>query len=89
MGCAISKFDSDVILQCKERRNLIKKAVGCREDFTIAHEAYIQTLKNVGRALRMFSEGGDEDEDEEEEKEEKEGEGEKEEEDTILKQKLK
>lgn len=58
MGCATSKLDaSDVILQCKERRKAIKEAVNCRQDFAIAHVAYIETLRNVGMALRRFSEG--------------------------------
>ena len=70
MGCAISKLDSDVNLQCKERKKLIKNAVRYREDFSVAHIAYIQTLKDVGRALRRFSEGRDDNNEEEEEEEE-------------------
>ncbi|KAI5085046.1 hypothetical protein GOP47_0001215 [Adiantum capillus-veneris] len=58
MGCATSRLDaSDVILQCKERRRAIKDAVSRRQDFAIAHVAYIQALRNVGIALRRFSEG--------------------------------
>ncbi|MCO5548615.1 hypothetical protein L7F22_002075 [Adiantum nelumboides] len=58
MGCTTSRLDaSDVILQCKDRKKAIKVAVIRRQDFAVAHVAYIQALRNVGIALRRFSDG--------------------------------
>lgn len=58
MGCGTSRInDSDVVIQCKKRKSLMQEAVNCRQDFAIAHLAYIQALRNVGFALRHFSEG--------------------------------
>eukprot|EP00249_Psilotum_nudum_P021429 c28102_g1_i1 orf=36-2555(+) len=58
MGCATSRIDdSDVVMRCKNRKHWMKKAVNYRQEFAIAHMAYIQALKSNGIALRRFSEG--------------------------------
>ncbi|KAH9306742.1 hypothetical protein KI387_011146, partial [Taxus chinensis] len=60
MGCSTSKLDNeDVVLSCKERKLLIKKAVDHRYEFADAHVAYIHALKNVGGALRLLIGGDD------------------------------
>eukprot|EP00249_Psilotum_nudum_P006679 c19975_g1_i2 orf=280-1887(+) len=58
MGCTTSRIsDTDLVLQCKNRKRLMKEALNYRQDFAIAHIAYIETLKNIGVALRQFAAG--------------------------------
>ncbi|PON55006.1 hypothetical protein PanWU01x14_191140 [Parasponia andersonii] len=57
MGCANSKAEKDEALRlCKERRRFIKQAIDSRYALAAAHVSYIQSLRNVGDALRRYAE---------------------------------
>ncbi|KAK9267175.1 hypothetical protein L1049_009595 [Liquidambar formosana] len=57
MGCAASRIDREERVQiCKERKRLMKKLVGFREEFADAQLAYLRSLKNTGVTLRQFTE---------------------------------
>lgn len=58
MGIANSKADKcEALRLCKERKKFIKKAIDSRYDFAAAHLAYVESLRNIGIALRRFAEG--------------------------------
>ncbi|XP_022740672.1 nitrate regulatory gene2 protein [Durio zibethinus] len=57
MGCGNSKGDKNEALRlCKERRRFIKLAIESRYALAAAHVSYIQSLRNIGIALRRFAE---------------------------------
>ena len=57
MGCTNSKIEKDEALRlCKERRRFIKQAIDSRYALAAAHVSYIQSLRNIGIALRRYAE---------------------------------
>ncbi|GMI67958.1 hypothetical protein like AT4G39790 [Hibiscus trionum] len=57
MGSGNSKADKNEALRlCKERRRFIKQAIDSRYALAAAHVSYIQSLRNIGIALRRFAE---------------------------------
>ncbi|KAK1592538.1 hypothetical protein Q3G72_026524 [Acer saccharum] len=57
MGLTNSKNDKNEALRlCKARRRFIKQAIDSRYAFAAAHISYIQSLKNIGIALRRYAE---------------------------------
>ncbi|XVE86751.1 hypothetical protein DITRI_Ditri18aG0058900 [Diplodiscus trichospermus] len=57
MGLGNSKSDKNEALRlCKERRRFIKQAIDSRYALAAAHVSYIQSLRNIGIALRRFAE---------------------------------
>lgn len=57
MGVTSSKAErSEALRLCKERKKFIKRAIDSRYNFAASHVAYIQSLKNIGVALRRFAE---------------------------------
>ncbi|OMO56030.1 hypothetical protein CCACVL1_26801 [Corchorus capsularis] len=57
MGCGNSKAERNEALRlCKERRRFIKQAIDSRYALAAAHVSYIQSLRNIGIALRRFAE---------------------------------
>jgi len=57
MGGSNSKTEkTDALRMCKERKMLIKQAMDSRYGLAAAHIAYIQSLRNIGIALRRFAE---------------------------------
>ncbi|XP_010261248.1 PREDICTED: uncharacterized protein LOC104600112 isoform X1 [Nelumbo nucifera] len=57
MGCAISRAEKDEALRlCKERKRFIKQAIDSRYALAVAHLCYVQSLRNIGVALRRFAE---------------------------------
>ncbi|KAK6923739.1 protein of unknown function DUF632 [Dillenia turbinata] len=57
MGCSSSKGEKNEALRlCKERRRFIKQAIESRYGLAAAHVCYIQSLRNIGVALRRFAE---------------------------------
>ncbi|XP_057501751.1 protein ALTERED PHOSPHATE STARVATION RESPONSE 1-like [Actinidia eriantha] len=57
MGGANSKAEnSDALRLCKARKQFIKQAIDSRYAFAAAHVAYVQSLRNIGIALRRFAE---------------------------------
>ncbi|XP_027918732.1 nitrate regulatory gene2 protein-like isoform X3 [Vigna unguiculata] len=57
IGCVNSKTEKDGALRlCKERKMLIKVAIDSRHAFAAAHLSYIQSLRNIGVALRRYAE---------------------------------
>ncbi|EXB39747.1 hypothetical protein L484_016591 [Morus notabilis] len=57
MGCTNSKPEKDEALRlCKERRRFIKQAIDSRYALAASHVSYVQSLRNVGIALRRFAE---------------------------------
>ncbi|KAK8673800.1 hypothetical protein V6N13_112111 [Hibiscus sabdariffa] len=57
MGCGSSKADKNEALRlCKERRRFVKQAIDSRYALAAAHVSYIQSLRNIGVALRRFAE---------------------------------
>ncbi|XP_057500562.1 protein ALTERED PHOSPHATE STARVATION RESPONSE 1-like isoform X1 [Actinidia eriantha] len=57
MGGANSKAEnSDALRLCKARKKFIKQAIDSRYAFAAAHVAYVQSLRNIGIALRRFAE---------------------------------
>lgn len=58
MGAANSRAEKNEALRlCRERKRFIKVAVDSRYDLAAAHVSYIQSLRNVGVALRRYAEG--------------------------------
>ncbi|KAJ6946088.1 hypothetical protein NC651_000993 [Populus alba x Populus x berolinensis] len=56
MGSAGSKVDkTEPLALCKERRKVIKQAIDSRYNLAAAHVSYINSLKNIGVALRRFA----------------------------------
>ncbi|XP_021678432.2 protein ALTERED PHOSPHATE STARVATION RESPONSE 1 isoform X2 [Hevea brasiliensis] len=57
MGSASSKADRNEALRlCKERRRFIKQAIDSRYSLAASHVSYINSLKNIGIALRRYAE---------------------------------
>ncbi|KAI7746498.1 hypothetical protein M8C21_026236 [Ambrosia artemisiifolia] len=57
MGVSHSKGDKcEALRLCKERKKFIKNAIDSRYDFAAAHLAYVQSLREIGIALRRFAE---------------------------------
>lgn len=57
MGCTNSKAEKDEALRlCKERRRFIKQAIDSRYALAAAHVSYIESLRNIGAALRRYAE---------------------------------
>ncbi|XVF58943.1 hypothetical protein PTKIN_Ptkin07bG0107000 [Pterospermum kingtungense] len=57
MGCGNSKAEKNEALRlCKERKRFVKQAIDSRYALAAAHVAYIQSLRNIGIALRGFAE---------------------------------
>ncbi|XP_059299121.1 nitrate regulatory gene2 protein-like isoform X2 [Lycium ferocissimum] len=55
MGCNESKaVDTELVIRCKERKELIKAAANYRYALAAAHISYFHSLKDVGEALRKF-----------------------------------
>ncbi|KAF3656414.1 putative protein disulfide-isomerase-like [Capsicum annuum] len=55
MGCNESKsVDTELVIRCKERKELIKAAANYRYALAAAHVSYFHSLKDVGEALRKF-----------------------------------
>ncbi|KAK7247444.1 hypothetical protein RIF29_42327 [Crotalaria pallida] len=58
MGAANSKDEkNEALCLCRERKRFIKVAIDSRYDLAAAHVSYIQSLRNVGIALRRYAEG--------------------------------
>uniref|UniRef100_A0A7N0T8M3 BZIP transcription factor n=1 Tax=Kalanchoe fedtschenkoi TaxID=63787 RepID=A0A7N0T8M3_KALFE len=57
MGLGSSKLEKDEALRlCKQRKRFLSQAIDSRYDFAAAHVAYIQSLRNIGVALRRYAE---------------------------------
>ncbi|KAF5737976.1 hypothetical protein HS088_TW13G00869 [Tripterygium wilfordii] len=57
MGFGNSKTERNVALGlCKERKRFIKQAIDSRYALAAAHVSYIQSLRNIGIALRRYAE---------------------------------
>ncbi|XP_028803671.1 nitrate regulatory gene2 protein-like isoform X1 [Neltuma alba] len=57
MGVASSKTEKNEPLRlCRDRKRFIKLAMDSRYDLVAAHVSYIQSLRNVGIALRRYAE---------------------------------
>ncbi|KAM3290076.1 protein ALTERED PHOSPHATE STARVATION RESPONSE 1 [Capsicum chacoense] len=57
MGATSSKSErSEALRLCKERKKFIKEAVDSRYALAAAHISYVQSLKNIGIALRRYAE---------------------------------
>ncbi|TKY47645.1 serine carboxypeptidase 2 [Spatholobus suberectus] len=57
MGCVNSKSEKNEALRlCRERKRLIKVATDSRHALAAAHLSYIQSLRNIGVALRRYAE---------------------------------
>ncbi|KAL2498796.1 hypothetical protein Adt_24346 [Abeliophyllum distichum] len=57
MGATNSKSErSDALRLCKERKRFIKQAIDSRYDLAAAHVSYVQSLRNIGIALRRYAE---------------------------------
>ncbi|KAJ6733536.1 hypothetical protein OIU74_005334 [Salix koriyanagi] len=57
MGSASSKVDkTEPLALCKERRKFIKQTIDSRYNLAAAHVSYINSMKNIGVALRRFAE---------------------------------
>ncbi|GLT43973.1 hypothetical protein SLA2020_178940 [Shorea laevis] len=57
MGISNSKTQRNEALRlCKERRRFIKQAIDSRYALAAAHVSYIESLRNIGVALRRFAE---------------------------------
>ncbi|XP_047327358.1 nitrate regulatory gene2 protein [Impatiens glandulifera] len=57
MGASDSKpGKTEPLMLCKERKRFIEQAIDSRYAFAAAHVSYIQSLRNVGVALRRFTE---------------------------------
>ncbi|XP_009618354.1 nitrate regulatory gene2 protein [Nicotiana tomentosiformis] len=55
MGCNESKsVDTELVIRCRERKELIKAAANYRYALAAAHISYFHSLKDVGEALRKF-----------------------------------
>lgn len=57
MGISNSKAEKiEALRLCKERRRFIKQAIDSRYNLAAAHVSYIESLRNIGVALRRFAE---------------------------------
>lgn len=57
MGCSNSKTEkNEALCLCRERRRFIKQAIDSRYALAAAHVSYIESLRNVGIALRKYAE---------------------------------
>ncbi|KAH0460457.1 hypothetical protein IEQ34_011120 [Dendrobium chrysotoxum] len=57
MGVSVSKpGNTDPLHLCKERTEYVKQAIDSRYALSAAHLCYIQSLRNIGSALRQFVE---------------------------------
>ncbi|KAK9713441.1 hypothetical protein RND81_06G027200 [Saponaria officinalis] len=57
MGGTNSKAEkTEALKMCKLRKKMIKQAIDSRYSIAAAHISYIQSLKNIGVALRRFAE---------------------------------
>uniref|UniRef100_A0A2N9HLV8 DUF632 domain-containing protein n=1 Tax=Fagus sylvatica TaxID=28930 RepID=A0A2N9HLV8_FAGSY len=57
MGCTNSKTEKNVALRlCKERKRFIKQAIDSRYALAATHVSYIESLRNIGIALRRYAE---------------------------------
>ncbi|KAL3721698.1 hypothetical protein ACJRO7_034094 [Eucalyptus globulus] len=57
MGSANTKLDrNDALRLCKARKKFIKESINSRYALAAAHVSYIQSLKNIGVALRRYAE---------------------------------
>ncbi|EPS60621.1 hypothetical protein M569_14181 [Genlisea aurea] len=57
MGAANSKVEgSNALRLCKERKKFIKQAIDSRYALAAAHVSYVQSLRNIGIALRRYAE---------------------------------
>lgn len=57
-GCAASKLaDEDAVRRCRDRRRLIKHAVGARHRLAAAHSDYLRSLLLVASSLSSFAAG--------------------------------
>ncbi|KAE9602828.1 hypothetical protein Lalb_Chr12g0203711 [Lupinus albus] len=58
MGATNSKDEkNEALCLCRERKRFIKVAIDSRYALAASHVSYIQSLRNVGIALRRYSEG--------------------------------
>lgn len=57
MGITNSKGErSSALKLCRERKRFIKQAIDSRYALAAAHVSYVQSLRNIGTALRRFAE---------------------------------
>ncbi|KAJ4967537.1 hypothetical protein NE237_019386 [Protea cynaroides] len=57
MGCSSSRSEKNEVLRlCKERKRFIKQAIDSRYSLAAAHLCYVQSLRNIGIALRRYAE---------------------------------
>ncbi|KAI3451133.1 hypothetical protein Pfo_007798 [Paulownia fortunei] len=57
MGITNSKVErSNALKLCKERKRFIKQAIDSRYALAAAHVSYVQSLRNIGIALRRYAE---------------------------------
>lgn len=57
MGATNSKGErSEALRLCKERKRFIKQAIDSRYALAAAHVAYVESLRNIGIALRRYAE---------------------------------
>ncbi|KAF7849910.1 hypothetical protein BT93_L0143 [Corymbia citriodora subsp. variegata] len=57
MGSANTKLDrNDALRLCKARKKFIKEGINSRYALAAAHVSYIQSLRNIGVALRRYAE---------------------------------
>ncbi|XP_024978520.1 nitrate regulatory gene2 protein [Cynara cardunculus var. scolymus] len=57
MGVSNSKAETcEALRLCKERKKFIKQAIDSRYNLAAAHVVYVQSLRNIGIALRKFAE---------------------------------
>ncbi|KAH7299400.1 hypothetical protein KP509_24G009600 [Ceratopteris richardii] len=61
MGCSTSKAviesTDDVLRKCKIRRSYIEDAIKYRKSFALSHALYVHSIRDVGSALKNFTEG--------------------------------
>ncbi|KAL4582884.1 hypothetical protein LXL04_007445 [Taraxacum kok-saghyz] len=57
MGISSSKAETcEALRLCKERKKFIKQAIDSRYNLAAAHVVYVESLQNIGIALRKFAE---------------------------------
>ncbi|XP_056850530.1 protein ROLLING AND ERECT LEAF 2-like isoform X1 [Raphanus sativus] len=55
MGCGGSKIDDQqLVILCRERKELLKTASHHRSALAVAHLVYLQSLRDVGEAIQRF-----------------------------------
>ncbi|KAF8103580.1 hypothetical protein N665_0188s0508 [Sinapis alba] len=55
MGCGGSKIDDQqLVILCRERKELVKTASHHRSALAVAHLVYLQSLRDVGEAIQRF-----------------------------------